>query len=523
MSTNKKLINQGRRQVLRGAGGFALALPFLPSLATRRAYGADPVPPKRFLCLTSSQGNVLGPSMFPSDTTLRATVNAGPSHVVRQGTLRPSPTSAVTAEFSPVLRAHPTVLSSYLAAKMNVLRGLDVPIYLGHSQGAHLGNYDGNEGRGPTAGLKSFPTIDQLMAWSPSVYPTGAPQMRSLCIKPYLSYVQSVSFGHTNPSNPSDAGSIVEVAPQTNPAVIFDRIFGVAGSAGRPSVVDRVLQNYNSLRRRNSRLSVGDRSRLESHMTYLAELQNRIHAADSQDKLAAAGVPSASCPVARVRPTSDEWSDVVDPLERAKLCFEIVKLAFSCDATRVATVALNDLTLIPGFSGSIHTAAHEDEQGILVSNNQALFEKVFLDVVRKFDDVAEAGGRSLLDNSLIVWSHEAGQTSHDHHSAPVITAGSAGGYLKTGSYCDYRNISDSKKWSFDIGGSGKPGAFGPRTEYTGLTHRRWLATILQAMGVPPAEFEKGGARGYGTTFVDANQSAFYDLSKDSDLLPFLKA
>lgn len=520
MFSDKKKINEARRQVLRGAGGFTMALPFLPSLLTKRAYGADPIvaAPKRFLCLASDHGNVLGPAMFPSDTTLRATQYARPDHVVRQGSLRPSQSSAVMADLSPVLRAPPSQLSGYLAAKMNVLRGLDVPIYLGHSAGGHLGNYNANEGKGPTAGLNSYPTIDQLMAWSPSVYSGGSPRMRSICIAPFG---LPISYGYANPANPTSS-AVVQAATQNNPSALFDRVFGGQASLQGALVVNRVLENYTSLRRRNSRLSVGDRARLEAHMTYLSELQNRIYAAEKQEKLAAAGHTGAVCAAPGSRPNAVSWNDIIDPLERVKLCLEIVRLAFSCDVTRVATISLGSLVLIPGYTGVYHNDAHEDKQDTFVRNNQLLFEKVFMDVVSKFDDVVEAGARSLLDNSLIVWSHEAGQTSHDHHSAPVITAGSAGGYLKTGAYCDYRNISGGQ-WYFDIGPSGKPGAFLPRTEYTGLTHRRWLATILQAMGMPPSEFETGGVKGYGTTFVDPNQSGRYDLSKDSEVLPFLKA
>ena len=57
---------------------------------------------------------------------------------------------------------------------MNVLCGLDVPFYIAHNTGLHLGNYarnDGNGGDGKAVQAFPRPTIDQIMAWSPSFYP----------------------------------------------------------------------------------------------------------------------------------------------------------------------------------------------------------------------------------------------------------------------------------------------------------------------------------------------------------------
>ena len=48
-----------RRQFLRGAGGFALAVPLLPSLLPREARASDGIAgPKRFISLSSHHGGV---------------------------------------------------------------------------------------------------------------------------------------------------------------------------------------------------------------------------------------------------------------------------------------------------------------------------------------------------------------------------------------------------------------------------------------------------------------------------------
>jgi hypothetical protein len=63
------------------------------------------------------------------------------------------------------------------------------------------------------------------------------------------------------------------------------------------------------------------------------------------------------------------------------------------------------------------------------------------------------------------------------------------------------------------------------TEYGGLTYNRWLATALQAMGLPPAEYERSGVRGYGNPFVAAEFSRAYHpgvLSTAGDPLPIIR-
>ena len=57
-----------RRRFLRGAGGVALGLPFLPSLC-KTAFGADPVVPRRarFVNLATWHGGIYGSNMFPPD------------------------------------------------------------------------------------------------------------------------------------------------------------------------------------------------------------------------------------------------------------------------------------------------------------------------------------------------------------------------------------------------------------------------------------------------------------------------
>src|SRR5690348_7300000 len=127
-----------RRMWLRGAAGFLMAIPFLPSVATekeaRAAGGA-----KRFIALGTQHGAVWSQRMVPPDATLtQKATYAG--HEVRRGNLVLDVANGI-AGLSPVLSADAGKLTQAIAQKMNVLRGLDVTFYLAHHRGGHLGNY----------------------------------------------------------------------------------------------------------------------------------------------------------------------------------------------------------------------------------------------------------------------------------------------------------------------------------------------------------------------------------------------
>ena len=139
-------------------------------------------------------------------------------------------------------------------------------------------------------------------------------------------------------------------------------------------------------------------------------------------------------------------------------------------------------------------------------------------------DVEEAPGLTYLDNSLLVWTQECGMATHDSVSIPVVTFGSAAGLFKTGLLVDYRRVGNPDS-QFDPA----PAASRPR-----LLYNQWLATVLQAMGVPPTEFERWGTKGYGFPYISTESwtppfgkhygdtsSRYFQAA--SDWLPFLKA
>ena len=174
----KRTVN--RRMFLQGAGGAAMAIPFLPSLFSR-AFASDPVPgaiPKRFLAMSTMLGEVWGQNMYPDESILTQTMDYA-GRQVRYGSLPTTANESGTVVFSPVCSASSQLMTPTLASKFNILRGIDVPYNMGHHEGVHLGNFSGHFAQA-TGGISDQaylnPTIDQVMAFSPSFY---SPEDRS--------------------------------------------------------------------------------------------------------------------------------------------------------------------------------------------------------------------------------------------------------------------------------------------------------------------------------------------------------
>jgi hypothetical protein len=502
-----------RRMFLTGAAGFTLAIPFLPSLVERGAKAAPTGAPKRFVAFGTNHGGIWQSNMYPGDAALTDQQSyAGAAR--RRGAL-PLEVANGRAVISPVLSADAGVLTPALAAKLNLIRGLDVTFYLAHHRGGHLGNYaenDGNGMDGPT--LPARPTIDQVMAWSDSFYPDlGTILERSLVIGN-----GGMSATYSSPS--MQEGEIQNITPEQNSLVLFNKIFVPAPDPVEPRapVVDKVIEDYHRLRDGNRRLSATDKRRLDDHLDRLDELQRKLNVALECSDVE---VPTQA--------STDEWSSSfgIDPEAQRRfwgLINDVVVAAFACDTTRVVTCLVGDT--FSSFAGDWHQdVAHQTPtqaaaEQLLADGNQRFFEDVFLDLAAKLDGLQDGEGNSVLDATLMQWTQECGVSTHDPIEMAVVTAGSADGFFATGQYVDYRNLN-------------KP-AHVAQAEYVinshiGLVYNQYLGNVLQGMGLDASEYESGAYGGYGEVKISTeNWYAGYDqydaeLDSMGDLLPFLRA
>jgi hypothetical protein len=528
-------VQMTRRFFLHGVGGATLALPMLPSLLTPTEAKAQSLANNKcFVALLTVHGGVWVENMYPPDATLTTSqqyTTAG--FAVRSGPLVPTVANG-TASLSPVLSAPSTALTSTLAAKMNVLRGVDIPYPIGHHYGwASLGNIALNSGT--TTVLPANPerrSIDQVMAWSPEFYPSVAGiQERSV----HLHAMSYPSYGYADPSVGASSGiqGIYETASDS--LGLFDDLFPTPPSAGpvatRPPIVDLVLQDYLRLRNGNKRLSAADKQRLDDHMQRIYELQRRLRttAAAACTAITRPTTSNSSIPGARQPGTFNvsapfDGSSTSPELQVSyyQMFNDVLVAALHCGATRIAVVladaGLNDFSTVPAGLWHDSVAHRVDagssplEQGTMTQAQSAFFSGVALDLAQKLDAASEGNGTTTLDRTLITWMQEHSNMAHNAYSIPVVTFGSAGGALKTGNYCDYRNLGKLDPTATD------------QSKYIapGLTWGQMLGTFLQAMGVPRSEYQEPDHNGYGLRVADPTTDwpqATWDAA--GDILPFL--
>jgi hypothetical protein len=516
----RRMIDISRREMLRGAGGVTLALPFLSSLAEKTAYGADPTYTRRprLLWYATDHGGAYEANMFPPSSLLTQSQNVFTDHKVSAGALKATRVGD-RGVISPILSAKSALLTDTLVAKMNVLMGLDVPFYIAHNTGLHLGNYANNDGNGEGVDVQKFPrpTIDQIMAWSPSFYPdVSSIKQRAMLVNS----ARSLSWNWSDPS--SKSGAIQNVRGNDSSLNLFNSIFvppAAVTAPKRPPITDRVLASYKALRDGSRRLSAADKQRLTDHMDRMSELERRLTA-------------TASCGSV-VKPTDDGGQHVrIDPADATKrwqLFSDVVVAGFLCGTSRIGVLGVGPTDQLAGFQGDWHQdVAHQwqtpAKQQVLDNSYQRFFETVFLDAAAKLD-IEEAPGVTYLDNTLMVWSQESGMSTHDSVTLPIVTMGSAAGFFKTGLFADYRRVGNASS-QYD------PGA--GNVQWLGLLYNQFLANVLLAMGVPPVEFERWGHKGYGYPFLthetwtppyakhyQSTTSRYFTMA--SDVLPFLKA
>jgi hypothetical protein len=491
------VLQRERRHFLCGLGGTLLALPILPSLLTPGEARAQAALPKSFVHFRTPHGAIFGSSMWPADSALTDT-RFYAAHDVRRGDLSAA-VDGSNAVISRVLTARSSALTPGIVKKMNILRGLDFPMYMGHNFGAALGYYDFDKQRpgSPRA------TIDQIMAHSPAFYPSvAAVKKRSVAIA--SSGTTSGSWGYKTPGVRSSGVAADSISSTESSLALFDML--VAGATSpepesqpRPPVVDRILDSYRRLRNGSRRLSSEDRARLDQHIQAVAELERRI---------------ATSAPVGcRVpgRPSTDNLglkrsgSFAGDPAKNVQyftLLNEVIAIALSCGTCRIVTISIDEHNQNLTFTARapqgedwhnnvVHPATVPGKnQDLVVEFNQVFFANVYMDLVSRLENISDGAGGTLLDNALVVWGQENGNTPHFSFSVPVVTAGSAAGAIKTGSYCDYRNLTRK------VSGDSSTGAEGSNL-WAGLLYNQWLGSALRAMGVPHEEWSETDHPGFG--------------------------
>jgi hypothetical protein len=221
---------------------------------------------------------------------------------------------------------------------------------------------------------------------------------------------------------------------ETNPRVVFERLFGDGGSASARlanlqtdrSILDWV---YEDAIRLQKKLGVSDQNTVSGYLEAIRDVERRIQNAEKrlgQD----AAVPIIEKPMGI--PDSDD--------EHTKLMFDLQFLAYQGDVTRVVSFQIGreqSARTYPqiGVPNGHHEISHHQNN----PERMALNTKINTHHVRLFSGLVEKmrqtpdGDGTLLDHAILLYGGGMGDGDfHNPHDLPVVLVGSGNGQLKGG-------------------------------------------------------------------------------------------
>ena len=266
------------------------------------------------------------------------------------------------------------------------------------------------------------------------------------------------------------------IPTETDPVRLFGRLFAPGET---PALAKRRINESRSvldfaskdLARMRTNLGKDERDKLDVHATAIRDYERRV--------ALLAARPRAGVCVAPARPPAgiDLHAEKNVPLLMGAM-LDLVALAISCDLVRIVTfpIGVAGLTWRYDWLGigenSHDNLAHKDDgSNAHVTDQLTKIGRWHAEHVARLAlalDALPAGqGRTVLDDTLIVWANELATGPHGLDDIPVVLLGGAAGRLRPGGLVDV----------------------GPQT------HHRLGCTVLQLMGAPSAGFGEAATCG----------------------------
>jgi hypothetical protein len=234
------------------------------------------------------------------------------------------------------------------------------------------------------------------------------------------------------------------VAPEPNPRLLFERLFGSGAHGERRasferrqeqqrSVLDFVLEDARTLQ---SNMTHRDKEKLDEYLTSVREIEQRLQGAG---RFSAPPDPDVDTP-SGIPAGFDEY---------VELMFDMLLLAFQTDSTRIATFLMSNEGSNRTFpeigipEGHHYLTHHRDKQEMIdkVAEIDRFYMRRFARFLEKMEETKDADGQSLLHNSMIVYgSGNADGNRHTHTNLPVVLAGAGGGTLTPGRFVRHGGV-----------------------------------------------------------------------------------
>lgn len=232
---------------------------------------------------------------------------------------------------------------------------------------------------------------------------------------------------------------------ETSPVGLYTRLFGAgfrdpnsASFTPDPNVMARrsVLSAVTDQRKAlEAKLGASDKARLDQYFTSVRQLENQL------DVELTKPAPMAGCRIPRKPAEREVNAEIENVIENHKIMTDLLVMALACDNTRVFNMNFNNgassLTRI-GSTITHHQLTHEEplDNRLGYQPDVTFFVDKCMEAWAYFVGALDAvpeGDRTLLDNTL-VFAHSETEFAKQHtiDNIPMMTAGGAGGRIKTG-------------------------------------------------------------------------------------------
>ncbi len=484
------LVDFKRRHFIRSSCGYMLAIPFLSSLAPKSLAQAHQK--KRFIAVRTLNGQV-------------------PEHFYPQRPMQKMGTNIYHKSFRQGQTLSPVLDSGFkdIASKLSLFRGLD------HSKGGHndtimltagVHHYESNSTVLISNTIKD--SLDELIARSGSVY-QSTPFLRHLKLEP--------SVNEHNPYRSFSFYKGEKTFYERNMRSLYQFLFygknnpalqGQLTKTKKQKAIDLAKDGYQQLLRNRS-LSSLDKSKLNQYLDTLNDLENKFASGSSSQGQACREIVNQ-----QLNPSDhDSIND---------MAIELIALSLMCNMTQVVSYSMHGFGRYPGeTNSSFHDISHwefssskrfqnvgygpERKMDYALASEQKYLRyykwaagKV-AKLMYKLDQIQDSDGKSILDNSLVMWGNEFAGADHSPYSIPILIGGTLGGRVKPG-YWDYT----LRPLRYYHGRSDVHMPVGT-VPYVNL-----LTTLANLYGVDRNVYEKNGRYGFGEFDLKQFNHYFYD-------------
>lgn len=330
---------------------------------------------------------------------------------------------------------------------IQVLTGLD------HDKGFSNGDGAGDHARAnatfltgvqikKTAGadIRAGVSVDQIAAQAIG-HETYLPSLELSCDQARQSGRCDSGYACAYQYNMSWRSATQPMAPENNPRLVFERLFGGFNPGEsqearekrlmtRRSILDFVLDDAKGLRRELGRT---DQRKLDEYLTAVREMETRIEKAETHFK----EVPAESKPTG----IPDDYES------HLRLMLDLLALAFETDTTRVSSFmfahdgsnrSFSEIG-VPQGHHSISHHRHDPEKLANIAKIDRFYATQFAYFLEQLKSKRDVDGSRLIDNTMVVYGGGLSDGNyHDHNNLPVVLAGGKNAGLQTGRHKVYQ-------------------------------------------------------------------------------------